>query len=43
MDDSEFWIDSDGDEEYDEETEGASADPTFFQLGLERVGQQGGS
>jgi hypothetical protein len=43
MDDSELWIDSEDDEEYDEETEAASADPTFFQLGLGRVGQKGGS
>lgn len=42
--DKELWVSSDEDEGYyDTEVPVASADPTFFQLGLGRVGQKGGT
>jgi hypothetical protein len=42
--DKELWISSDEDEGYhDTEASADSADPTFFQLDLGRVGQKGGS
>ena len=41
--DKELWVSSDEDESYyDAEAPDASADSTFFQLGLGRVGQKGG-